>query len=227
MTPTWAAKGDKRFRYYVSQALLQGRKAEAGSCPRVPAEVIEAAVLQALAEARAGTTVESERLSTDEREAQLPEDIERIVVGSGQLVITIRAEGEEGETRTIEVPWTPASRRQRAIIPCAGEGTDTALRPMRVEAHAKLIEGLRLAHGWLDELFNDPEASTRSIAEREGRSERSVRMLLSLTFVDPAVVTAALERRLPRGFGMSRLTDLPPDWTEQRRTLGLPATGLL
>jgi DNA invertase Pin-like site-specific DNA recombinase len=94
MTPTWAAKGDKRFRYYVSQALLQGRKAEAGSCPRVPAEVIEAAVLQALAEARAGTAVESERLSTDEREAQLPEDIERIIVSSGQLVITIRADAE-------------------------------------------------------------------------------------------------------------------------------------
>ena len=50
MTPTWAAKGEKRWRYYVSQALLQGRKAEAGSCPRVSAEAIEAAVFQALAE---------------------------------------------------------------------------------------------------------------------------------------------------------------------------------
>jgi hypothetical protein len=52
-------------------------------------------------------------------------------------------------------------------------------------------------------------------------------MLLSLAFVDPAIITAALERRLPRGFGMSRLTDLPPDWTEQRRTLGLPGAGPL
>jgi hypothetical protein len=52
-------------------------------------------------------------------------------------------------------------------------------------------------------------------------------MLLSLAFVDPAIVTASLERRLPRGFGMSRLTDLPPDWTEQRKSLGLPALGPL
>ncbi len=73
----------------------------------------------------------------------------------------------------------------------------------------------------------DPGTSTRSLAEREGRSERSVRMILSLAFVDPAIITAALERRLPRGFGMSRLTDLPPDWREQRRRLGLPQTGPL
>ncbi len=83
-------------------------------------------------------------------------------------------------------------------------------------AGQKLVEGLRHAYGWLEELLADAGASTRSIAEREGRSERSVRMILSLAFVDPAIITAALERRLPRGFSMSRLTDLPPDWREQR-----------
>ena len=51
---------------------------------------------------------------------------------------------------------------------------------MRVEAHAKLIQALRQAHAWRDELLADPAASTHSIAEREGRS---VRMILSLAFV--------------------------------------------
>jgi DNA invertase Pin-like site-specific DNA recombinase len=226
MTPTWAAKGDKRFRYYVSQALLQGRKAEAGSCPRVPAEAIETAVAHAIADHRTSIGARGAGIGREEADGCLPEAVERIVIGSGQLVITIKGEGEAGETRTIQVLWTSASpRRQRAIIPCEAMGENAALRPMRVEAHAKLIKGLRLAHSWLDELLADPTCSTRSIAEREGRSERSVRMLLSLAFVDPAIVTAALERRLPRGFGMSRLTDLPPDWSEQRQTLGLPATG--
>ena len=213
MTPTWAAKGGKRWRYYVSQALLQGRKAEAGSCPRVAAEAIEAAVFQALAEQGAGSGVSGEGTAT-----HLPAAVERIVIGSGQITITIRSEAEGDQTSTIQVPWTPsASRRQRTIIPCDSAGEDAALRPMRVEAQAKLIEALRNAHGWLDELLADPGTSTRSIAEREGRSERSVRMILSLAFVDPAIITAAVERRLPRGFGMSRFTDLPPDWREQRR----------
>lgn len=96
---------------------------------------------------------------------------------------------------------------------------------MRVEAHAKLIQALRQAHAWRDELLADPAASTHSIAEREGRSERSARMILSLAFVDPAIITAALERHLPRGFSMSRLTDLPADWREQRRRLGCQRQG--
>ena len=37
MSPTKAAKGGRRWRYYVSQAILQGRKQDAGSIPRVSA----------------------------------------------------------------------------------------------------------------------------------------------------------------------------------------------
>ena len=42
MSPSHAAKGGRRWRYYVSQAVLQGRKHEAGSVARVPALEIEA-----------------------------------------------------------------------------------------------------------------------------------------------------------------------------------------
>jgi hypothetical protein len=34
MSPTWARKGSKRWRYYVSQAALQGEKSKAGSIVR-------------------------------------------------------------------------------------------------------------------------------------------------------------------------------------------------
>jgi site-specific DNA recombinase len=33
MSPTWAGKGSKRWRYYVSQAALQGDKSKRGSIP--------------------------------------------------------------------------------------------------------------------------------------------------------------------------------------------------
>ena len=41
MSPRHAAKGGRRWRYYVTQAVLQGRKHEAGSVARVPALKIE------------------------------------------------------------------------------------------------------------------------------------------------------------------------------------------
>src|SRR5262245_24238400 len=44
MSPTHANKKGVRYRYYVSQALLQNRKAEAGSIVRVPAPEVESLV---------------------------------------------------------------------------------------------------------------------------------------------------------------------------------------
>ncbi len=48
MSPTWARKGPKRWRYYVSRAALQGEKSKAGSIVRVPAAHVETLVSQAL-----------------------------------------------------------------------------------------------------------------------------------------------------------------------------------
>jgi L-lactate dehydrogenase (cytochrome) len=47
MSPSHAAKGGRRWRYYVSQAVVQGRKHAAGSVARVPALEIEAGVAEA------------------------------------------------------------------------------------------------------------------------------------------------------------------------------------
>ena len=48
MSPSHATKGGKRWRYYVSQALLQGRKSDAGSAARVPAPEVEKRVAEAI-----------------------------------------------------------------------------------------------------------------------------------------------------------------------------------
>ena len=46
-------------------------------------------------------------------------------------------------------------------------------------------------------------------------------MTLSLAFLSPALVQAAIDGRLPRGFGVQRLTNLPMLWSEQWRAVGL------
>jgi site-specific DNA recombinase len=48
MTPTHALKRGLRYRYYISRALVEGRKAEAGSIARVSADQLEATVVEAL-----------------------------------------------------------------------------------------------------------------------------------------------------------------------------------
>jgi site-specific DNA recombinase len=79
------------------------------------------------------------------------------------------------------------------------------------------------AHRWLDELLSGPPDTIESIAAREGKSERSIRMTLSLAFLSPDLVKAAIDGRLPRGFGLTRLIDLPMAWLDQWEALGLKA----
>jgi site-specific DNA recombinase len=48
MSPSYSANNGVHYRFYVSSALLRGRKADVGSVGRVPAAEIESAVLSAL-----------------------------------------------------------------------------------------------------------------------------------------------------------------------------------
>jgi site-specific DNA recombinase len=61
------------------------------------------------------------------------------------------------------------------------------------------------------------------IAAREKCSVRKVNMTISLAFLAPDLVKAAVEGRLPRGIGVARLSDAPAEWSRQYRILGLPS----
>jgi site-specific DNA recombinase len=215
MSPSWAKKGTRRWRYYVSQAALQGDKNKAGSIIRVPAPHVEALVIEAVGK------LCSDRAAS---QADLRDLIDRITIGRAtvQVQLSEAAEAEAG-ARTLTLPWTPPSPyRKREIIQGAGDGRSSA-RPMRAEARATLLDALRDAHRWLDELLFDPRQSSESLALRVGRTDRSIRMTLSLAFLAPDLVKGAIEGRLPRGFGLRRLVDLPIAWPSQWRSLGLDA----
>jgi site-specific DNA recombinase len=128
-----------------------------------------------------------------------------------------------GQARTLTVPRIPPSPYQRREIIQGEAEPRSPIRPMRVRARAVFAESLRNAHRWLDELIADPHQTIEVIADREHKSERSIRMTLSLAFVAPPIVAAAIEGRLPRGFGSKRLMDLPMVWSHQWNALGLKA----
>jgi site-specific DNA recombinase len=215
MSPTWARKGSKRWRYYVSQAALQGDMSKAGSIVRVPAGEVEALVTEAIA-----------KLSSNHATSQtnIRDLIDRVVIGRAAVRIQLsEAAGEEARERTLTLPWTPPSpHRKREILQGANDAK-TYVRPMPANARAILIEALRDSHRWLDELLSDPRLTLESIASREDKSERSIRMTLSLAFLAPEIVKAAVEGHLPRGFSLKRLVDLPMAWPDQWRALGLQA----
>jgi site-specific DNA recombinase len=50
---------------------------------------------------------------------------------------------------------------------------------------------------------------------------RQVNMTISLAFLAPDLVRAAVEGRLPRGIGVERLRDASAEWSGQFEALGL------
>ncbi len=50
---------------------------------------------------------------------------------------------------------------------------------------------------------------------------QKVNMTISLAFLAPNLVKAAVEGRLPRGIGIERLRDPPTEWSQQFEALGL------
>jgi site-specific DNA recombinase len=133
----------------------------------------------------------------------------------------------DDQNRILIIPWTlPSPHRRREIIQGEGE-RPSATRPMRTKARGILTDALRDAHRWLDELTTSHNQTIESLAAREGKTERWIRRTVSLAFLCPALVKAAIEGRLPRGFGVKRLMDLPMAWPDQWSALGLrtPAEG--
>ena len=77
---------------------------------------------------------------------------------------------------------------------------------------------------WLAEVMESPTANVLSIAQREGCSVRRVNMTISLAFLAPDLVKAAIEGRLPRGMGVARLAEMPAQWSRQHQMFGLPTS---
>jgi len=249
MSPSHAAKGGRRWRYYVSQAVLQGRKQDAGSVARVAAIEVEPRVAEAVqavlsvSDRQRSMGSQSEQRHTsrlgmsanfpaprepapsgaNEAAADLRAAVERVMITRTTIEIEL-SEGIAGDQdRILMIPCTPPSpHRRREII--QGNGDQSyAIRPMKTKARVILLEALRDAHRWLQELMTVSDQTVEALAAREGKTERSIRMTLSLAFLSPTLARAAIDGRLPRGFGAKRLMDLPMAWSDQWSALGLKA----
>ena len=153
--------------------------------------------------------------------------IDRIEVHPERLIIQLvqgeRAANESaGRESTLTIPWQKtASKRRREILLPDGISPQT-LRRIRSENRATLVASIARGHRWLEELVTDPTANAESIAKRDGCTARKVNMTISLAFLAPDLVQAAIRGTLPHGMGVVRLADLPAEWSQQHEMLGLP-----
>jgi site-specific DNA recombinase len=235
MSPSHVRKHGVRYRYYVSSPLLHGQAERAGSVRRVPAAEIEALVGHAVREHLEDSTQTNDR-------GLISTHVVRVEVQSDQLAVELKApkhsqargrgtgappdhesSEQDANCTVLHVPWrkTPSKRRREIIVPKSAAAPQDA-RPIRAETRAKLVASIARGRRWLDEIVTGVATDVEQIAAREKCSVRKVNMTISLAFLAPDLVKAAIEGRLPRGIGVARLCDAPPEWSRQYRMLGLP-----
>jgi site-specific DNA recombinase len=121
----------------------------------------------------------------------------------------------------LSIPWQkPPSKRFRKILMPHGASRED-IRPDRAERRLRLITAIARGRRWLDEVMTGSIIDAEQLAKRERCTVRQVNMTLSLAFLAPQIVKAAVEGRLPRGINIERLRDPDPSWTKQFQDLGL------
>lgn len=205
MTPVVGGKGPVRYRYYVSHATTQGRHSDAGSVPRVPAHDLEMKVIEELRRAL------GDKLDFAGDRELIASRLERAILSTAGIELHVRR--TEGDVEPISIPWNaPRHRRRRAIA----EPHENAEAPfIRSTERARLLSGIVKARGWLRQLISGEATALADIAEGERISERSARMTLSLAFLPPVIVQAAIEGTLPRGQAFTRLTEPVLAWQQE------------
>jgi site-specific DNA recombinase len=218
MSPSHANKRGVRYRYYVSQALLQNRKTEAGSIARVSAPDVEALVYKAV----------KERLRTDQTDNELiRQHVERVMVHADQIAVTLRspeagqdqsdAEAGTSSSTNLMIPFTPKLLPRKGIAHALAEqGT---IDPRTQDT---LLQAIARSRSWMDAVLTGRTASFHEIASAEfSPSAISAASCRSLFFPQKSSRRSPTAP-LPQVLTVSSLTQaLPHAWIAQEQMLGL------
>jgi site-specific DNA recombinase len=125
------------------------------------------------------------------------------------------------DDRSLSIPWQkpPFKRSRRILLPQDASRSD--VRPEQLERRARLVSAIARGRRWLDDVVSGRVTTVAELCAREKCSVRQANMTISLAFLAPNLVKAAVEGRLPRGIGVERLRDPPTEWSRQFEALGL------
>jgi site-specific DNA recombinase len=243
-----AAKGERRYRYYVSRRLVTGLAGKARNGWRLSGSEIERAV-----------AVAARQLLNDH--AAISASACNFGVGAGDIPAVLRAASEwsgrlqsEADSATAlgglvdKVKLKPGGIELSINLPLPVDGTHgvaamlpiTQLFTMRMKRRgvemrlilggadapprkpdAALLKAIARAHRWFEELISARATSLAAIASREGVTDRYVARLIRLAFLAPKIVEAIAERGELADLKLTPHVDLPLDWTTQKRVVGL------
>ena len=246
-----AAKGERRYRYYVSKRLVKGESQEGEHGWRLSAPEIErttSAAAQAMLGDRAAIAlaleeagIESSRLvpALKSAAAWIPrlQSVADSAAALGELIDRVEL-SHEGVKLSLKVPLPPIDADGGGVdqvalnkfVPMQMKRRGVEMRlvlegdsaPSRVSL--PLLKAVARARRWSQDLISGRVQSVGEMAKQEGIDRRSVRRLIRLGFLSPKIVEAIAEGRQPPDLtviGLSRRVELPLPWSAQEHALGI------
>jgi len=201
MSPSFSTKGGVRYPFYVSSALLRGRKSQAGTVTRISATEIEKTVVRAV---REHVNAMDQQIGLTTRQL-IDEFVARVAVRSNQLTITLKT-----IAAPIELPWTPLKKRDLAQIEQDPANED------RRAPNPQLLQALVHAHVWVKSLYDGTYASVEDLACAAGLHPKVIRKRICLAFLAPDVTRTILhghQRASTNVGGLTKLASL--SWRSQ------------
>jgi site-specific DNA recombinase len=229
MTPSHSNKRGVRYRYYVSHALIQGRRPLAGIVKRVPATEIEDLVLRAVRQNLA--SYDQETILSDHQ--AVVARIDKITVKREAIEIKLletetsststipgnrkNNESESANSNTISVPWTARTFIAVKGIVHAPHAIGPSLTP---DARDALLNAIAKARRWIDGITTGKVKSFDDIAAKEKKVERHIRLLAPLAFVAPSIVQSIIEGTAPAHLTVTELArSSAHSWHRQQHLL--------
>jgi DNA invertase Pin-like site-specific DNA recombinase len=206
MSPTYAIKKGVRYPFYVSTALLKGRKSQAGSISRISATEIERAAVTTLCkhakEANDGSTLPPREM--------IEHLVHRIVVRSSTIVIELKMTASHDAPSPLEIPWSrPAMGGSYEVIePAEPRGGGAVLD----QAKPELMQAVVRAHLWLKQLQDGTYGSIEELGRAVKIHPKNIRSGLRLAFLAPKIMAAILHgnnRRVTASKDLNQIAERP------------------
>lgn len=225
MTPSYTKKRNgSRYRYYVSQAVLHHRPAEAGSVRRIPAGAIEEVVTQQIVSRIADSEGQQfSKLTAAEQGKRLRAAMTRVQVRAEEVTIELakgagRQQKGGGRTKQGSIIRIPIRLQTRGgeclILSSKGNPQDCGGR-----ADKTLIKAVARAWLWREALVSGKVQTVSEMASFNGLTERYVREVLPLAFLSPELIRTIIEGRQSRTLTLSGLcvTAKSACWNKNQR----------
>ena len=241
MSPSHAVKNGKRYRYYVSQAIIQDSKEKAGSLARLPAGELEKVVISKAQSFLKNPIKLTEKLEARPEESELVVErardlanclrnepllarkfIAHVVISSTRVKLTVSLNDLRA---TLGLAQAELSRptldlaKKTTLQRCQGESKLILTHPderQESQVNPAIVKAISRAYVWNQQLKNQDVQSIREIAEREGFDGRYICQILPLVKLSPTIINKILEGLQPPETTIGTLRKITSlNWAEQ------------